>query len=176
MIFWELSACMDHMISKWKWKWSLIKRASQTFSLSLHDNELRDLTSLRRPAFSFSLSVLRQAFVAVKHTWCYRLKAWCLPPFGKDGGSRQERWDWGRGSPWAQPPAQTLIYTMLTDVILLQSFMLCFSFSFWSRQISPGRASEGWQMPGYGWPTCALWVIHTRASYQCLLNPFLWTV
>lgn len=29
---------------------------------------------------SLSLSVLRQAFVAVKHTWCYRLKAWSLSP------------------------------------------------------------------------------------------------
>lgn len=145
MIFWELFECMDHMISKWKWKWSLIKRASQTFSLSPHDNELRDLTSLRRPALS--LSVLRQAFVAHEAT-AWRLRpslpqpplSVCLLPIGKDGGRRQERWDWGRGVPLSSALAQTLIYMMLTDVILLQSFILSFSFFFWCRPISPGKA------------------------------------
>lgn len=41
--------------------------------------------------------------------------------------SSQERWVWGRRAPWAQALAQTLIYMMLTDVILLQSLSLSFT-------------------------------------------------
>jgi len=140
---------MDHMISKWKWKWSLIKRASQTFSLSPHDNELRDLTSLRRPALSLSLSlsVLRQALFSHMRP----VPEGFVPLFPshpslsvsathRQGWRKKERWDWGRGVPLSLALAQTLIYRMLTDVILIQSFIPFFSFSFWFRPISPGKA------------------------------------
>lgn len=128
--FWELFASMDHMVSKWKWKWSLIKRESQTFSLSPHDNEPWDPTGLGRLALS--LSVPRLAFVAYEAT-AWRLHpprlvpSLCLLAISEDGDSSQERWVWGRRAPWAQAPAQTLIYMMLTDVILLQSLSLSFT-------------------------------------------------
>lgn len=131
---------------------------------------------------SLSLSVLRQAFVAHEATaWRFRPSlpqpplSLCLLPIGKDGGSRQERWDWGRGVPLSSALAQTLIYMMLTDVILLQSFILSFSFFLIQADIS----RQGLR----GVADAQLWLAYMfplsdtycRASSrnQCLLNTLL---
>lgn len=182
MIFWELFECMDHMISKWKWKWSLIKRASQTFSLSPHDNELRDLTSLRRPALSLSLC----SKTGFCRTWGHCLKVSSLSsPAAPLSVSASHRQGWrkqagemrlGEGGPLELSPRSN---SYLHDVNRCNPITVFYSLFFFLFLIQADISRQGLR----GVADAQLWLAYMfplsdtycRASSrnQCLLNTLL---